>query len=532
MLQLPPPGSHPVLVARKLLILGTYLQGLGPEFAQDLEGLSSSCSDIMSGVMATAHDLVTSKDDLVASTEGIECIILESLYENYAGSLRRAWLAARRAVTIAQILGLHRGIKPLSLSDASSRPDYMWFRLIQHDRYLCLMLGLPQSSSEDHFASPELLEPCIALERMQRLNCVAAGRILRRSSSDMYDLEVTKDIDSLIQYASASMEPQWWLTPNLASCNGHMERIHETLRFMDQFTHYSLLTQLHLPYLLRQSNERQGEYNEMAAIGASREALARTVSFRTFHRMGSYCPGVDLLTFISSTALCLAHIKDRCHRQNEQTAFPFLAHQRLSDRGMMEHTLSRMGPIPGRENDAVTTKVATLLQNLLAIEADAAAGAKYTINSSLGALDSEADEGFGCNVSLSGDGKTLGISIPYSWAIRVECVHSHTEAASWAPVHDPIISADYSRLPSRQESGGFDGWSESLHLQDSSLSRLVSPANDTNNVEPRIISMQDAQLFLPSQGASERGWGLQDTGMTFFDGHMGGISAVDTRDNI
>ncbi|KAF4877763.1 Dehydrocurvularin biosynthesis regulator [Colletotrichum siamense] len=84
--------------------------------------------------VTTAHDLVTSNDELVASLEGIECILLEALFKNYTGDLRQSWLAARRAVTIAQMLGLDRGIAPVSLSGFSVNLNDMWFRIIQFDR--------------------------------------------------------------------------------------------------------------------------------------------------------------------------------------------------------------------------------------------------------------------------------------------------------------------------------------------------------------------------------------------------------------
>ncbi|EEP78248.1 predicted protein [Uncinocarpus reesii 1704] len=49
-LQLPPPGSHPVLIARKLLLLGMFLQGIRP-FSHCTRGLSLSYRDsIMSRV--------------------------------------------------------------------------------------------------------------------------------------------------------------------------------------------------------------------------------------------------------------------------------------------------------------------------------------------------------------------------------------------------------------------------------------------------------------------------------------------------
>ena len=42
LLQLPPPGCHPLLIARKLLVLATFLQGIPSSHAKHLESLSIS----------------------------------------------------------------------------------------------------------------------------------------------------------------------------------------------------------------------------------------------------------------------------------------------------------------------------------------------------------------------------------------------------------------------------------------------------------------------------------------------------------
>ncbi|KAF9871390.1 hypothetical protein CkaCkLH20_11037 [Colletotrichum karsti] len=375
LLQLPPPGSHPTLIARKLLVLATFLQGIPESLAHHLNNLSTSYEEIMSQAVKTVHKLVTSNDELVTSLEGIECILLEALYKNYAGDLRQSWLAARRAITIAQMLGMDRGVTPLSLSGSTIEPEDMWFRLVQFDRYIALMLGLPHTSVRDSFATPEVLENHTALERLLRLCCVACGRILQRSYADMYDPETTKEIDKLLQDASTGMPAQFWVIPTIPSSN-EVSKIRETLRFNYHFMHYHLLLQLHLPYLLRPRSEQQYDYNRMTAVTASREMLSRFMSFRTLQAARFYCRGIDLITFLASTALCLAHVCDRSQTKADDNGFHFLAHQRLSDRGILEQVLETMQSISQSKNDTISKRVVGLLQYLLVIEEDAAAGTK------------------------------------------------------------------------------------------------------------------------------------------------------------
>lgn len=79
----------------------------------------------------------------------------------------------------------------------------------ERKRHLCLMLSLPQSICEDSFTSPQALATRTALERFQRFTCVAAGRLLKRSESGIYNPKTTREIDKLLQDASAMMPPQW-----------------------------------------------------------------------------------------------------------------------------------------------------------------------------------------------------------------------------------------------------------------------------------------------------------------------------------
>lgn len=435
LLQLPSPGAHPVLIAQKLLLLALYLQGIRSSSVQNIKGLSSSCHDIMSRVVGAATRLVTSCDELVDSVEGIECIMMESTYKENNGNLRSSWVALRRAMVIAQMLGLHRtlGLKLSSLKILESGtqkrlvPEHLWFRLVQSDRYLSLMLGLPQGSVENDFATPQLLERCTSLERMRRLNSVAAGRILQRSTADdLNDLTKMHEIDKLLQEASALMPPKWWVAPGL-TCK--IAGVDEISRIMDQMAHYHILSQLHLPYLLRSPSSCSYEYSKMMAINASREVLTRFVAFRTTSPIGSYCRGLELITFIAGTALCLAHLDARLHEsrvraelgnpdsnnKGDTTVIKLLAHQRPSDRGLVERAVECIEGMASAGFDAIALRIATILQHLLAIEAEVAEGASYRANVIPGGGVGEE-----CSGEVSDGGNELHIFLPHFGTITIE----------------------------------------------------------------------------------------------------------------
>jgi len=381
---------------------------------------------------------VTTNEDLIGFVEGIECIMIEAMYQNYAGNLHRAWMAVRRATTVAQLIALHRGINSPSLkiltpeTRAAFNPDQICFRLVEMDCYLSLMLGLPWTSLEARFATPKALEGCKPIDRMQRIHCAMAERILQRNENNLSE---THDIDTLLQKAAAEMPPQWWLIPNLSASNsGGTEVLHETVRLMDQFTHYHLLIRLHLPYMLRSSPDRRYDHSKITAVNVSRETLARFIFFRTSNPAHFYCRGADFLAFIAATVLCLAHIDSCGQRQgsarnpNPGTVFDFLAHSRPSDRGMMERTLDIIESVAHTGPDAIASKIARILRPLLAIEANAASGTIYNTNSS-----KSDEEELECHGKLTNGGKGLYVHIPYFGTINFEhCIIS--KSVSIAPM--------------------------------------------------------------------------------------------------
>ncbi|KAJ9148505.1 Transcription factor [Pleurostoma richardsiae] len=415
----------------------------GKGSVKDLGTLSNTYGKTMSRLVETVSKLVTSDDDLVCSLEGIECIMIEAMYYNNAGNLRRAWITHRRAMVIAQLLGLHRSdFSSVKLLDADSRgridPEHMWYRLIISDRYLSLMLGLPQGFLEGAFDSPAALESCAPMERMERMESIAGGLILQRNGADIHNLETTREIDKLLQEAAALMPPQWWLIPDVAAIIGDdKEALRETLRIMNQFTHYHLLAQVHLPYLLQPSDDRKYDYSKITAVIASREILSRFVSFRGSDSITAYCRGIDLLAFIASTIVGLAHIG--AGRQQQQqvdtndctTGLHLFAHQRLSDRGLLERTLQCVQQMARCDKDVMACKISDILQHLLAIEEAAANGVSYSTGVSAEPGEPEAQY----NSEATDMGDALRIHIPYFGTITIE----HCDAMESIEVEHSLI---------------------------------------------------------------------------------------------
>ncbi|CAD0106611.1 unnamed protein product, partial [Aureobasidium uvarum] len=410
-LQLPPPGSHPVLTTQKLLLLGLHLQGIVLPADQASQNLKSWHHNMMFRVMEAAID-VTKNEDLVNSVEGLECLMLEAEYQNHAGKLHQAWMAVRRATTVAQVMGLHRGTNPPALRFLEPMKRTLFdaqqtcLQVVRMDCYLSLFLGLPRSSLEAPTRTLEEVEKLQPVKRLQYSHVIVSDRVLKRSIFP--SLSDTRELDLILETAAAGVSPQWWLMPDFAASNRNAnDTAQYTSRLNDQFAHFHLLIRLHLPYLMRHESEGTYDYSKMTAVNASRETLSRYVVFHINNAGQFYCRGTDFLCFIAATVLSLGHIECSRLRQtsNAHNAFGHLVHSRPSDRGLLERTLDVVRGTSQGSDDGIISQMIFVLEQLLRIEATAASGVRYGIQASSGvdehvAYHSEATDGGGLRLHI------------------------------------------------------------------------------------------------------------------------------------
>ncbi len=474
-LVLPPVGTHLVLVAQKLLVLASFLQHMHPQFDPALTRLRMPYRTMMHRAVCATTVAVTGNDSLTGSFEGVQCLVMLGAFQANQGNLRRAWLSFRRAMVMAQLMGMQRGLPMSTMKDPddscaesdkitngnsavrrqlyNSSPKCLWFRIVYADRYLSLMLGLPQGASGDAVVQgpkptaaeiksmPFFSKAVLEQLRIEEAHAVIAGRINERNeawrfegesdydggraSSDSDDDEdeeegddeatnmgdndnsnnancngnendgdagtgittkkrgskssvetvadvfvtpfldpilrpriyvpSTHSIDVALQRASRSMPARWWLAPQLedleaggddigidATDSRAMTIALDTQRLVDQLFHYMLLTQLHLPFVMRRRSDgecigtsqcaaastgKDGKsrkwvkdddrfiYSKITCVNASREVLTRYLSLRRRRQATFFCRSLDFFALLASMTLCLTHLDS--HRQEQ-----------------------------------------------------------------------------------------------------------------------------------------------------------------------------------------------------------------------
>ncbi|KAF2496439.1 hypothetical protein BU16DRAFT_609429 [Lophium mytilinum] len=520
LLEFPGPNVHPVLISRHMLQLAIFLLHVPPDLHEEARGLSESPRAIMERLADRASSLVTTNDELLGSLEGLECVMIETMYQMNMGNLRRGWVANRRAMSIAQLMGLNRSDNRAQFKVLDPKTEYhpqiMWFRTLFLDRQLCLMLGLPQGSLDRSIASDAMLANDTPLGRLERIHCVLASRILERNESNpsSQDLALTRTLDVELQRAARGLPSKWWLSPNLETASTNSEALFwDTIRLFAQVLHYNLLNQLHLPYMLRSSSaDRQYEYSRITCVNASREVLSRFITLRSFNRIAFSCRIIDFLALMAAMTLLLAHLDS--HRAPE--AENLLAHQYLSDRAMIEQAQENMKELNRVNADALSAQSADLLRRLLAIEVETADG-------HLGCAGRVSVEEAGPGTAPPDQDDDAGVSvhIPYFGIIKI-AREGVSKGVVPTQAHDVYGHVEVSPLLSLGEP---DPYARSQ----AQLGDLPVPAPEAQDMATHCASQQLPSGYsdpllphgeYPGLTAGGDDWAFQGVDMAFFDSLM------------
>ena len=485
----PRPDMHPVILARQMIIFAITLQS---PCGEKVQGLSEPQEVLMSRLMAAATTWVTKNEELQGTLESVLCIMLEGVFEVNCGNLRRAWAVYRRAMTVAQLMGLHRAtLPPLKRIDPrlNINAAFMWLRIVYMDRYLSILLGLPQGTAGKSMGS-NLHDDThdTPLGKFEHQLSAIASQILDRNEttfaggSSPTHFEIAQSIDAQLLEVSKSMPSTFWRPANFHGLTpGSPDTLLETIRLADQVYYNSLLIHLHLPYAISSTGNHTGhEYSKVTCVNASREIMTRFITHRTFNPMSSCSRPVDFFAFLAAMTILLTHIDS--HRE----ATNHLAHQRLSDRAMLEQVVDLMDLVSKKDKDAMAQKSAELIRHLLEIESEASQGIIYT--------RTMVEENQSTDAILKNDNE-LCLRVPYLGTIKI----------------------------SRQSSspGG-------SHEPDSMLQQSLVATDQGSFMYPETSLIEDQhQLDLPGVTAGVDDWVFQGVDMAFFDSLTKGMKGCE-----
>ncbi|KAH8805098.1 hypothetical protein F5884DRAFT_798405 [Xylogone sp. PMI_703] len=357
-------GSHPSVVARALMCIVICLQQLPGDFDGTRIGLTAGPKSAAESIVSAVSSLVTSDDEVIATSEGLESLVLQHLFYINSGKPRRAWLCIRRSLAIGQLMGLHNlNDSPMkTYLDAGNSIQLIWRLIIHSDRLFAVFFGFPYGIRDDHCIS-SADGPAVDFEDMLYLRQLDAisGRIIDRDqSSSILDFVVTQSIQSQLEDLAKSMPETWWIIPDAANNFGlDVANLHGR-RLNIQIWHHQLELTLHLPFMLRSTMDRKYEYSRFCCLNASRELIKRYILIRNSSAI-FYCGLTNFQAFVAVVILIL-NILTPCTTGNQN-----LSEHERSDWTLVAQVVDSLETSSSKFNDSVALHALNVLRVLQSV---------------------------------------------------------------------------------------------------------------------------------------------------------------------
>lgn len=302
-------SQKPAELAKIMLCIAIGIHQLPMTFDWSKLHINEEPGELMERYIATVSKLITSDDEIAATIDGLECMMLEAKYQINMGRPRRAWLLFHRAIAFAQLLGFH---KLAARADKTSldyqRSVNIWCHLVLSDRYISTFLGLPYSVA-DQFVTPYLPK-----SGMPPTSCspgeIYAGKMVpiitrindRNQSVVPMGYSATLRLDQELEELYAAEDPSWWSLERHpgAATEDHFDRL------QTQFFHNQARLLLHMPFMLRSSTDKRYQYSHTAALDSAREMIKVYDALRTNPSVGPFiCKLIDFQAFTAAMLLLL-----------------------------------------------------------------------------------------------------------------------------------------------------------------------------------------------------------------------------------
>jgi hypothetical protein len=302
--------SHPAAIGKNILWIAMALQQLPPDFDVDTLGLSEPPKVLAEKVIATVTKLVCSDDSVATCLDGLECLLLQGMILANNGKLRSAWLSHRRAVDIAQLIGIHRGVTAAAFR---SRVTFLWRYLLTVDREFSLILGVTGALSntiiDSNQSDPENLtdkptENTWALWPLTRL----VGTVIERNQTftkvNPAMIEMTLSIDSKLEGLTLPMVASP-IGPQTYGDGKDRERPLLVVSHTYWLAYNQLKIWLHLPLLLDSSTGNSHESHRMKCLDACRALIECYHNFRGICGEGYYNRIHDFQAFTAAMTIII-----------------------------------------------------------------------------------------------------------------------------------------------------------------------------------------------------------------------------------
>jgi hypothetical protein len=343
-------------LAKALLYLALYMQQLPPDF--NIHCLQfSDVGATIEGYVSTVNSLVLSKEDMVCSADGLECLhMLGMIYIN-EGAIRKAWLSFRRALDVAKMKGFrdsYAGSAQQTQSDELAARRRMWLSTIAADCFLSLLLGLESVLGSQPFGAEkdswdESVEDVDA-NFDRRFYLIVARLAQKNFLGQQHDYKSAREMDQDLDNLWDSMPSTWQRTPTLRPGRS-LESAKDYSRLMCHLSFFQIRIFVHLPFAFLDHETSNSESSRDKCLEAARIILQWYLGLQQEGKGHPRCKIMDITAFLAAVTILLAEVDHGSHsaaKSSRRRAYS-------SDTALVEqfiHAMEALGMSCGREHIA------------------------------------------------------------------------------------------------------------------------------------------------------------------------------------
>jgi hypothetical protein len=399
-----------IVIAKTLLWLALCMQQLPPDFDEATLSLTG-VDQVMDTYVSTISSLVTSEPSLVASMDGLECLIVLGMFLINAGSLQRSWLVFRQALNTAQLMGIGKHSSSVernqtSETDTSSRR--FWQSINNADRYLSLMLGVASGIDDDELKGHDSLSQMDLTTEIYYRLCVIANHINKRNrTGHPRSLIVTLETDGMMESLERETPVTCWQIPPLNAPDRSCELATEIDLLIQQMWYHQLKALLHLPFAFILGAESRYSHNRLTCFQASRELLYRYLSLRRMKNTQLTVKVQDFGAFIACIILILSLLESSSPDVSESRR-----RETQKDQGLVQEIISTMEELSRSKRETVAQQSVHILKVLYS-------------------LQDQPD--------IAGERRNVCLNIPFFGSIRIAFPGNNPNSNSSIMPHNPVL---------------------------------------------------------------------------------------------
>ncbi|KAF2095104.1 putative C6 finger domain protein [Rhizodiscina lignyota] len=273
---------------------------------------SQRASNFARSVAMVVEKMILSHERLIGTIQGLGLALLCGRLQIFQGNFQKGWLQLRRAIAIAELLGLPQIFQAVQIHAANGGYDdesklqkaQLWESICALDRISGTILNLPTGTKRYQHVKAEplvidgVVQPRAYLYKLANIavktRYVDDMNTPQSCSAELYSSVL--DLDRELRNLTSQVPKSWWA-----------EDVHVEARHIIAFWQQYVTMRVHLPFALHRDPGEEYLYSRISGIDACRSVVKRYQHLRrtlpsTFF-LGRF---LDLQVFTATVVLLLA----------------------------------------------------------------------------------------------------------------------------------------------------------------------------------------------------------------------------------